>query len=147
MPSQIRASMLAFAVCATLCVAQEKVHKKPDREAIIGEWKVAHFEEQGEVEPPGKLKSMTYVFSDGKAAIKLDGKIVVEFTMKLDPTKEPKHLDFEHPKEHSIGIYKLDGDKLTICARAFIDKGDRPKEFKTGKGSRLMLIELDRVKK
>src|SRR5258708_5428979 len=97
---RVSGSILALAACAFWCAAQEKAPKKQDGEAIIGEWKIMHFEEEGEVDPPAKFKSMTYVFTEGKAAIKMDGKIVVEGTLKLDPTKDPKHLDFKskHPE-------------------------------------------------
>ena len=44
------------------------------------------------------------------------------------------------------GIYKLDGDKLTICY-AYDPDSARPTEFKTSPDARAYLYELERVKK
>ncbi len=136
-----------FVFVAGHCAAQGKTVKRPDAEAIVGEWKVTSFVEEGEITPPEKYRSMRYVSTDGKGSIKIDGKVVAKFTLKLDSSKEPKQIDTELSEEHQIGIYKLDGDKLTLCARAYIDNGDRPTEFKSVKDSGLMLIEFERIKK
>jgi uncharacterized protein (TIGR03067 family) len=137
--------LVAAAILACWCEAQDKPEKKSDAEAIQGVWKITHFEEQGKVEPPEKFKSMVYVFMDGKATIKVDGKAVVEGKYKLDPSKDPKHIDLKLGDEDGPGIYKLDGNKLTICAPAFAAKAKRPKEFKAPKDSRLMLMKFERV--
>ncbi len=48
----------------------------------------------------------------------------------LDPTKKPAAIDFsEENKKITRGIYKLEGDKLTICLANYPDK-KRPTEFK-----------------
>ena len=48
-------------------------------------------------------------------------------SFKLDPTKNPKHIDI-HMKggEPNVGIYMLDGDRLRIYA---VPGADRPSKF------------------
>ena len=144
MRSRVACSLFAAFSFVCWSPADDKPAKKLDTEAIQGEWKIKYFEEQGEVTPPEKFKSMVYALADGKIAIKNDGKIMVEG--KVDSSKEPKYIDLKVGDENVPGIYQLDGDNLTICAPAVAAKADRPKEFKAPKGSGMMLMKLERIK-
>ena len=48
--------------------------------------------------------------------------------------------------ETTVGIYKVEGDTLTICMVESDKEADRPKEFKTSKDSKAMILTLQRVK-
>jgi uncharacterized protein (TIGR03067 family) len=65
----------------------------------------------------------------------------------LESAKEPKELDLtrgEGDKQQTIlGIYKLQGDTLTICTSS---RGERPKVFSSKPGSRCLLRVLKRDK-
>lgn len=141
------ASSIAIITLVSWCIAGDNPPKKSDADAIQGEWKITYFEEQGEVDPPQNYKTTRWNFGDGKLTINVDGKAVTEGKYQLDPTQKPPHIDAKYSDEEAPGIYKLEGDTLTICAPAFRGKGERPKEFKAPKGSRLMLIKFERVKK
>src|SRR6185295_17947797 len=43
------------------------------------------------------------------------GKFQTKQTFKIDASKTPKTIDFEAPPMR--GIYKLEGDSLTVCTR------------------------------
>src|SRR5205823_14159716 len=86
----------------------------------------------------------------GKDVMTVEGKESRQVQLRLAPGKSPKELDWtvlDGPDkgEGRQGVYKLDGDTLTICvAEPGGDGADRPKEFKAGKG--LALLVLERVK-
>jgi uncharacterized protein (TIGR03067 family) len=66
-----------------------------------------------------------------------------DFRLKVDPTARPRRVDLrvdtpDGPKTNR-GIYRADGDRLTIC---YATGGDRPAEFRAGAGSGRVLVEL-----
>lgn len=115
-------------------------------EAFEGEWTVTKFTESGEVGAVEKFKGITYHFEGGtlilrcrpKNAIKPLGRIVI------DPTTKPQSIDIFNLLKTDTGIYELDGDALKICNSK--DLAARPKEFKSTKENKAILIELKRVK-
>lgn len=71
-------------------------------------------------------------------------------TFTIDPTQSPKHLDRtfrygDNPKSAKttwLGIYKLEGEQLTLCHA--MSKTERPTEFATKKGTRLKVLVFER---
>ena len=64
----------------------------------------------------------------------------------FDPKKSPPEFDFDPgPAGGGIkGIYKLDGDTLTVC---YTIHGDRPTKIESLAGSQVRMMTLKRVKK
>ncbi|HVL11620.1 MAG TPA: TIGR03067 domain-containing protein, partial [Gemmata sp.] len=68
------------------------------------------------------------------------GKPAQDGTYKLDPAADPKEIDAIRTADDQVsrGIYRLDGDTLTVCL------GDgapnRPREFRTGKDTGPVLL-------
>lgn len=72
-------------------------------------------------------------------------------TFTLDPTKAPKQMTTTVSKSGGesktmVGIYKLEGDTLTICEDESDKEADRPREFKSENGSKVLILTLKRVK-
>ncbi|MFO0844671.1 MAG: TIGR03067 domain-containing protein [Gemmataceae bacterium] len=69
-------------------------------------------------------------------------------TLKLDATKDPRQIDMtpDGGKAGTIlGIYKIDGDTLTICYAP--PKGKRPEAFESKEGTGVTLSVWVREKK
>jgi uncharacterized protein (TIGR03067 family) len=105
---------------------------------LQGRWKVQTLEISGNQLPQGIANAPDWTISDGKVKIG-DGK---EGKLTIDPAKDPAHIDIELASfdlglakfgdlEGAVkGIYKFDGDKLTICL--IREDGNRPTKFLSG---------------
>jgi hypothetical protein len=92
---------------------------------------------------------------DGKGGKPASSPRGLRMTFRLNPTKAPKHIDLEGlRKSASLGIYKLDGDELTLCMgatqaspvydkRAKSDESTRPTAISPEAGT---VIVLKRIK-
>lgn len=129
----MRHFILAVGFCFSTVNAQAADEKKDAADKIEGKW-VATSYKRGEREVPKDMIKTeltitkgAYEFPTGinrisqKGTIALDAaKGTIDFTPADGPAKGKTLL----------GIYKVDGDKLTICFGA--SGKERPTEFKTG---------------
>lgn len=85
---------------------------------------------------------LVLVIKDTTATSTISGKagtVQLEQQIKLDETADPKALDFLKAGGGSIpGIYKLEGDKLTICLNPLGD--ERPVKFDAGKAGGSLVV-------
>ena len=129
---------------------------------LVPSW-LAERERQGS---PKESKPMSPTPKQGKGTVKGEvqgskgGKPAgsprgLRMTFRLNPVKSPKHIDLEGlHKSASLGIYKLEGDALTLCMgitqaspvydkRARSDKSTRPTAISPEAGT---VIVLKRIK-
>jgi RNA polymerase sigma factor (sigma-70 family) len=133
--------------------------KKPDKakdaaveelRALQGEWKVVALAENGRKATANDVKGMRWTFK-GTRLLGFDpGQPQKEFgEVRLDPTKEPKHIDIVslegNLKGKTLqGIYKREKGRLTVCLR---DPGKgRPTEFTADAGSDQGMITLESLR-
>ena len=100
---------------------------KKELEALQGEWTLVSFINPAGREMKGKK---------GQLTIKGDRWIIstdkFSQTFKIDPSKNPKTIDLIFPdKTFMLGIYKLEGDQLTVCQKVGPKGPARPEEFNT----------------
>ena len=120
--------------------------KAPD--ALVGEWVAESLVKGGK---PAKVQEGTgMTFAPGGKAVLAERGKGVDATYTTDPKKDPPHIDLMVPGPDGgkgkglSGVYRLDGDTLTLC---FGPEGDRPAGFDSPAGSKLMLMVLKRKKK
>jgi uncharacterized protein (TIGR03067 family) len=98
---------------------------------------------------------MTVTFKADKMTMEIDlpgrPKLKVEWTLKLDPSKNPKTLDATIVRgkvkgDVFRGIYKFENNELRICLPK-VPMKDRPSEFKAPDDSQLTLLYLEKRKK
>lgn len=127
---------------------------KNDLKKFQGNWKLVEVQHDGKGLPPeglADLKELDAVVKDNVVILKEKGEVKDGWNVsfKLDAAKKPKEFYLtmsirDGKPKTSKGIYRFDGDKLTICIR---EPGkDRPKEFTTKKGPDSYLWTLEKKK-
>jgi len=141
--------IVSFVVTLPLAVsAQGEKKASPDLMLIQGIWKIVSYKRDGKAadEPVGTIAE----FSEGMVTITRKNGDKKEAKYTLDPSVTPKQFDLtierDGESEVAQNIYKLHGDKLTIC---FSEPGrdlGRPTTFDVDEGDKFELLVLERVK-
>jgi uncharacterized protein (TIGR03067 family) len=127
----------------------------PKKEAsIVGEWVGEKLVIGGKEMPPAKgVKGLRFTFAeDGKVTVENDKSDPETGTYKIDGKKDPAEIDLlmevEKNKPATLGLYKVDGDTLTLCFEFTLgDKAERPTKIESPAGSNFMLMTFKRAKK
>jgi uncharacterized protein (TIGR03067 family) len=151
--------MKALAICLLgsligslgLLIAADEVNieaVKKERRLSQGTWRVAALEGDGIKMPEEDFANITVLNElDGNWIVKLEGEIIWKGTSTIDPTKNPKTIDFRPTDGADVGktffgIYEIAGDVRRLC---YAEAGkERPAEFVTYKGSGRVLVTFKR---
>jgi uncharacterized protein (TIGR03067 family) len=136
----MRAFTLASVVCLLILAGAQAGNQdalKKEVDLLRGTWSVNV--------PVGgdEVKGQFAIYGDESFEINLGGNHV-NGARKIDPTKKPKEITLtpDGANKSLLGIYKLEGDTLTLCFGE-----NRPTDFKANKGSTHTLWVLKREKK
>jgi len=121
-----------------------------DLDKFQGAWAVTAMEANGKSVPLDSVKG-TVTFKGDLMVVAGPGfNPKTEHRIKLDPSKKPKSLDATKTSEgkdrNSLGIYQLEGDEIKLCLPIGL-RTERPTDFKSAKGSNLVVMTLKRSKK
>jgi uncharacterized protein (TIGR03067 family) len=78
--------------------------------------------------------------------VEREGNVTKPFcTVRLEPSSTPKGIDLVGPRGVIRGIYRREGDVLTLYLNADPSDRDRPKEFDAGPRTRTILVVCKRL--
>jgi uncharacterized protein (TIGR03067 family) len=121
-----------------------------EMEKLQGTWKQIGYERDGVTEPRDEVgwePRSTFV-GDTFVVTLADGSIPIRGTYKIDPTRNPKTVDWtdtigEDAGKTLLAIYQLDGDSFTFCAA--YPGFERPTEFTTRPGQVMRVHRRERA--
>src|SRR5262245_14196730 len=135
-----RTVSLAFLLLLAAAVSAKDAKQEMDK--LQGEWKMASLEIQGKKSPEERVMQFRLTIKEDQWIVMGQDGNENKMTFKIDPSKEPKTIDLimktGDEEMVSRGIYKLEGDTLTLC-RTTGDR-ERPKEFKTTEESGVLVV-------
>jgi uncharacterized protein (TIGR03067 family) len=122
-------------------LAAGNVGRADDSKDIQGVWKVEKAVERGKEMPAEKREKIRLEFKDGKAIAREEGDKDHPADYTIDSAKSPKHITIKPTDKDAMeGIYKLEGDTLTIC----LARDGRPNKFEAGDKSMLLVLKRDK---
>ncbi len=133
---------LLIALLPTAAPADEKAELKK----LEGTWKVVKIVNDGQEGDTEQLKDQRIIISGNKYTLK-HPEHSSKGELELDPDQNPAHMDASYATDSGETgrvecIYKIEGDKLSICW----NQDSRPSSFQAeaGSGNRLMVFEREK---
>ena len=117
---------------------------------LAGTWTCTAATNDGKPLPEETVKSLKLTLTEaGGYKTELAGQVLFDSTFKIDPGKQPRQIDMiategENKGKAGLGIYRLEGDVLTLCYT--MPGKDRPKDFQSTAGSAAILAVWSRIK-
>ncbi len=105
--------------------------------ALEGTWKAVGMEAGGQAFPKEGIPDFTFIVAASGKATGKSPQGDYEATITVDPKKTPRTIDNLHDTgaqkgKTQYGVYKLEGDKWTVCMTLpGVAETDRPKDFNT----------------
>ena len=135
---------IVFGLC---CLAADKPSDEQITQAIEklqGIWRCTKLVNAGQEAPAEQVGRLTFTFK-GDQVINIDPNDPA--TIKLDPSKTPATIDFiNKDNKVDVGIYVIEGDKLTFCMSTAESKKPRPTSFESTRENGAMLGVFTRQK-
>jgi uncharacterized protein (TIGR03067 family) len=141
---------LLMIVAVGLLLAADKADDaiKAEIKKLQGDWEAQSLQSLDAKTPEEDLKGLRLVIDGDKWTNYRGDKKGTELTWKVDPSKDPKHLDLTVTRNGKkvvvLCVYELKGDTLTVC-RPFKNPGERPTKIAPAEGTGVAVWK--RVKK
>ncbi len=119
---------------------------REELEKFQGRWEFVSLAVDGDPKPEADFKKYTAMFKGDQWIVSEGTTIAAQTTIVLDPAASPKAIDAFPPPGKGVpihGIYRLEGEKLTIYDRGE-DNGERPASFDEEPNAGLVMIVFKR---
>ncbi len=141
--------VLALPVVFLLLAAEQgQKDAKSELKKLAGTWIPVSMELNGKKAPAEGMKGLKVIIGGNTLTVQ-QNQDKVKATFKIDPGKKPKWLDSTAKAKgrelKTIGIYKFEDGKLTICFT--LAGGKRPTKFSSAVGTKQAPIFLDVYRK
>jgi uncharacterized protein (TIGR03067 family) len=114
-----------------------------DREKLQGSWIYLSLHHRGNQAAQAVVSEYVFRFQGSSYMNKRSGQVQSQGTFRLDPTESPSSIDLlESTGVRICGIYRFEGDKLTVC----MDEYERPADFDPQGGKCRSVVVLERMK-
>jgi uncharacterized protein (TIGR03067 family) len=134
--------------------AQKEDAVKDEMKKLQGVWQVTKWiDTDGKPAAADEVKGISFEFKEDRVTKRTDGRAREPLKFILNPTKKPNWIDFDAGLDIEVkmqGIYKLEGDELTICiisGSRSDQPPERPTEFKANEKKHHTLFVVKKVKK
>jgi uncharacterized protein (TIGR03067 family) len=144
-------NLVLLVVISAALGADQGEDMNKELKALEGTWKAVAMEAGGQPLPKESLPPFTFIVGAGGKSVAKMAEGEEQATISVDPTKSPRTIDNLHESgatkgKTQYGIYKLEGDKWTVCmTRPGVSPDDRPKTFDTT-GTANVLFVFERQK-
>ncbi len=112
---------------------------KTDMVQLQGSWSMVSGSADGQEVPKGMLADSKRFCKEDETTVTVGGQLIIKAKFSLDPSKEPKTIDYDvtdgptKGKKH-LGIYELNGSTVKFCFGA--PGAERPTDFTSKPGER-----------
>jgi uncharacterized protein (TIGR03067 family) len=140
--------MLAAAGIVGMALGSRGVAGEQDPARLEGGWTAVRAER--DAREAAEIVGHLLRFEGHTFSIREKGVTIYEGTFGVDSSASPRAIDFKHTGESSRGktwrgIYRIDGDTLTICDNAAGVRKSRPTSFDTKPNSGRVLVVFQRA--
>ena len=132
------------------CVAAAFAQNTADpRQLLAGKWTCTTGTIDGSPLAAETAKILTLTLTGDRFKTQRGDQVLFDSTYTIDASKEPNQIDMistegELKGKPGLGIYKLDGEKLTLCYT--LPGKERPTKFESPPKSGIYLIEWQRAR-
>jgi uncharacterized protein (TIGR03067 family) len=143
---------LAFVLAIPVALFADNTNDvNKELKALEGKWKAVAMEAGRNPFPKESVPDFTFIVAANGKAIGQSPQSEYQATITVDPKKSPRTIDNLHEsgaqkRKKQYGIYKLEGDKWTVCmTRPGVAEGDRPKDFNSKDTANVVFV-FERLK-